>query len=48
LRTIIRDGCSDDELKDALISALHLKPEKHNFDLAEEVKILRFMSHTGG
>jgi cyclic pyranopterin phosphate synthase len=48
LRTIIRDGCSDDELKDTLISALHLKPEKHNFDLAEEVQILRFMSHTGG
>jgi cyclic pyranopterin phosphate synthase len=39
LRTIIRDGCSDDELKDTLISALHLKPEKHNFDLAEEVQI---------
>jgi cyclic pyranopterin phosphate synthase len=48
LRTIIRDGCSDDELNDILISALHLKPEKHNFDLAEEVQILRFMSHTGG
>jgi cyclic pyranopterin phosphate synthase len=48
LRTIMRDGCSDDELKDTLISALHLKPEKHNFDLAEEVQILRFMSHTGG
>jgi cyclic pyranopterin phosphate synthase len=48
LRTIIRDGCSEDELKDTLISALHLKPEKHNFDLAEEVQILRFMSHTGG
>ncbi|MGK0247534.1 MAG: cyclic pyranopterin phosphate synthase [Oleispira sp.] len=48
LRTIIRNGCSDDEIKKALISALHLKPEKHNFDLAEEVQILRFMSHTGG
>jgi cyclic pyranopterin phosphate synthase len=48
LRTIIRDGCSDEELKNKLISALQLKPEKHNFDLAEEVQILRFMSHTGG
>jgi cyclic pyranopterin phosphate synthase len=48
LRTIIRDGCSEDELKNTLISALHLKPEKHDFDLAEEVQILRFMSHTGG
>jgi hypothetical protein len=34
LRTIIRDGRSDDELKDTLIFALHLKPEKHNFDIA--------------
>ena len=48
LRTIIRDGCSDEALKDKLIAALQLKPEKHNFDLAEEVQILRFMSHTGG
>jgi cyclic pyranopterin phosphate synthase len=48
LRTIIRDGCSDEELNNTLISALQLKPEKHNFDLAEEVQILRFMSHTGG
>jgi cyclic pyranopterin phosphate synthase len=48
LRSIIRDGCSDEELKNKLISALQLKPEKHNFDLAEEVQILRFMSHTGG
>jgi cyclic pyranopterin phosphate synthase len=48
LRTTIRNGCSDEELKNNLISALQLKPEKHNFDLAEEVQILRFMSHTGG
>jgi len=48
LRTTLRDGCSDDELSEKLISALQLKPEKHNFDLAEEVQILRFMSHTGG
>ncbi|MEH6448357.1 MAG: GTP 3',8-cyclase MoaA [Oleispira sp.] len=48
LRTTIRNGCTDVELQDSLISALQLKPEKHNFDLAEEVQILRFMSHTGG
>lgn len=48
LRTIMRDGCSDEELKNSLISTLQLKPEKHDFNLAEEVKILRFMSHTGG
>lgn len=48
LRTIMRDGCTDEELTEQLISALQLKPEKHDFDLAEEVQILRFMSHTGG
>lgn len=48
LRTIIRKGCSEDELVKHLVDALQLKPEKHEFDLAEEVQILRFMSHTGG
>lgn len=48
LRTPLRQGCSDDQLTDHLINALRLKPEKHEFDLAEEVQILRFMSNTGG
>jgi cyclic pyranopterin phosphate synthase len=48
LRMFMRDGCDDQQLTDHLISALRLKPEKHEFDLGEEVKILRFMSHTGG
>ena len=48
LRTTMREGCSDEDLNHKLISALQLKPEKHDFDLAEEVQILRFMSHTGG
>jgi cyclic pyranopterin phosphate synthase len=48
LRTIMRAGCDDQQLTEQLISALRLKPEKHEFDLAEEVQILRFMSHTGG
>lgn len=48
LRTLMRDGCDDQQLTEKLISALQLKPEKHEFDLAEEVQILRFMSHTGG
>lgn len=48
LRTKLREGLSDEHLKQNLISALQLKPEKHDFDLAEEVQILRFMSHTGG
>lgn len=48
LRAIMREGCSDAALTDLLINALRLKPEKHDFNLAEEVQILRFMSHTGG
>lgn len=48
LRTILRAGCSDEQLNLHLISALQLKPEKHDFNLAEDVQILRFMSHTGG
>jgi cyclic pyranopterin phosphate synthase len=48
LRTFMRAGCDDNKLIDKLIEALRLKPEKHDFDLAEEVQILRFMSHTGG
>ncbi|MBL4881290.1 MAG: GTP 3',8-cyclase MoaA [Oleispira sp.] len=48
LRTLMREGCDDQQLIEQLISALQLKPEKHEFNLAEEVKILRFMSHTGG
>lgn len=48
LRTIMREGCSDAALTDLLVNALQLKPEKHDFNLAEEVQILRFMSNTGG
>lgn len=48
LRTPLRQGCSDDQLINQLVDALKLKPEKHEFDLAEEVQILRFMSNTGG
>ena len=48
LRTMMRAGCSDEKLMQNLISSLQLKPEKHDFDLAEEVQILRFMSHTCG
>ena len=36
LRTFMREGADDQQLTDKLISALQLKPEKHEFDLAEE------------
>lgn len=59
LRTVLRDSsyCSttlgskhhdSTELKNAIIEALALKPEKHHFNLDEAPKILRFMSATGG
>jgi len=47
LREILRDGCSDDELKQHIINAIQLKPERHEFT-SNPGKIVRFMSHTGG
>ncbi len=47
LRDILRDGCSDDELKQHIVQAIKLKPERHEFT-TNPGKIVRFMSHTGG
>ena len=46
LRPLLRDGCSDDELKEAIHQALALKPERHEFN--EEGQVIRFMNMTGG
>jgi len=35
-------------LQETLLEAIVHKPEKHDFDLADEPQILRFMSVTGG
>lgn len=35
-------------LREQIISAMHNKPEKHDFNLHEEPQILRFMNMTGG
>jgi cyclic pyranopterin phosphate synthase len=49
LRALLRDPALDREaLQSALREAMHLKPEKHHFDLNEEPQILRFMNATGG
>ena len=48
LRTFMRANPSDEALTELLVKSLQLKPEKHDFNLAEEVQILRFMSNTGG
>ncbi|GAA6135788.1 GTP 3',8-cyclase MoaA [Oceaniserpentilla sp. 4NH20-0058] len=49
LRKVVRDNPGKIEpIKHAIIAAMNLKPERHHFDLAQEVQILRFMNTTGG
>lgn len=47
LRDLLRRGIPDDELKEALLAAIALKPERHEFR-EQPTKIVRFMSMTGG
>lgn len=47
LRPLLRAGCSDAELEDALRQAIELKPERHEF-VEKPTKVVRFMSMTGG
>ena len=49
LKAVVR--CYPGELepiKHAIREAMNLKPERHHFDLGQEVQILRFMNSTGG
>ncbi|MBI2379584.1 MAG: GTP 3',8-cyclase MoaA [Gammaproteobacteria bacterium] len=49
LRRVVRAHPGDTEaLKSAILAAMELKPERHHFDVASDVQILRFMSMTGG
>ncbi|MEP5764096.1 MAG: GTP 3',8-cyclase MoaA [Halieaceae bacterium] len=49
LRAMLRDpAIDDDSLRQALVEAMDLKPEKHHFDLDAEPDIVRFMNMTGG
>lgn len=49
LRAILRAHPGEIEpIKAALINAMTIKPEKHEFNLEEEPQILRFMNMTGG
>ena len=47
LRPLLREGISDDGLKEAIRAAIARKPEKHEFR-EQPQKIVRFMSRTGG
>jgi GTP 3',8-cyclase len=49
LRSAMRDNREPETvLRKTLLDAIKHKPEKHDFDLADEPQILRFMSVTGG
>lgn len=47
LRPMLRAGCTDEELQRAILQAIELKPEKHEF-IEKPTQIIRFMSMTGG
>lgn len=48
LRAYLRDGARDDEIVNAIRAALHHKPAHHDFSLASDVQVVRFMNTTGG
>ena len=49
LKAIIRANPNDmTMLKHAIVQAMHIKPEKHEFNLHEQPVILRYMNMTGG
>ncbi|OUS25212.1 cyclic pyranopterin phosphate synthase MoaA [Gammaproteobacteria bacterium 45_16_T64] len=49
LRALVREqNLDDDQIKQALLDSMDIKPEKHHFDLAEKPQIVRFMNMTGG
>ncbi|TGN40403.1 GTP 3',8-cyclase MoaA [Marinobacter confluentis] len=49
LRHVLRSHPeTDDQLREAIIGAMDLKPERHHFSTEGDVQILRFMNMTGG
>lgn len=48
LRAILRGGGALPELKQAIVDAMAIKPERHHFSLDAEPEIVRFMNMTGG
>lgn len=49
LKKIMRSHPGDvDYLKDAIVDAIKIKPEKHHFELDDEPQIVRLMNMTGG
>ncbi|WP_421843776.1 GTP 3',8-cyclase MoaA [Marinobacter algicola] len=49
LRRVLRGHPeTDDKLRETIINAMDLKPERHHFSTEGDVQILRFMNMTGG
>ena len=49
LRRVLRGNpVNDDKLRETIINAMDLKPERHHFSTNGDVEILRFMNMTGG
>ena len=49
LRAVLRSADnSDEQLRQAIVQAMDLKPERHYFNLDDEPEIVRFMNTTGG
>ncbi|MGB0721843.1 MAG: GTP 3',8-cyclase MoaA [Gammaproteobacteria bacterium] len=49
LRAVLRGHVNDEQaLREAIIAAMDLKPEGHDFDLSGQPVIFRHMNHTGG
>ncbi len=49
LKAVVRNYPKDtDRLKQTIIAAMGIKPERHYFELSDEPEILRFMNTTGG
>lgn len=49
LRAVLRgESYTFDALKETIVAAMALKPERHHFDLQDEPQIVRFMNATGG
>lgn len=49
LRRVLRGHpVTDDKLRETIINAMDLKPERHHFSTEGDVQILRFMNMTGG
>lgn len=46
-RPLLRDGATDHELQEAVVAAIALKPERHEFNEKPQ-QVVRFMAKTGG